>query len=148
MGCDIHIHAEKKTESGYEIIDQIKPFDNRSYGTFGFLAGVRNYSDVTPISQPRGIPDDVSPPVKHEHDGGEGDAHSASWLSVEELSNFDYDQLMEDRRVMRNNNGGCTCDAGEGQSMSYREFLGEGFFKDIEILKESEATRIVFWFDN
>ena len=54
MGCDIHSYAERKTSKGYEIIDGLHPLDWRSYGLFGFLAGVRNYSAVTPIVPRRG----------------------------------------------------------------------------------------------
>ena len=39
MGCDIHSFAEKKTQQGWEFID-LAPFDRRSYGMYGFLAGV------------------------------------------------------------------------------------------------------------
>lgn len=71
------------------------------------------------------------------------DGHSASWLSLKELLEFDYDQIFEDRR-----NGGYTCEPGKGELTTYKEFLGEGFFEDLEKLKNSGADRIVFWFDN
>ena len=32
--------------------------------------------------------------------------------------------------------------------MSYREFLGDGYFDEIKKLQEAGADRIVFWFDN
>lgn len=44
MGCDIHIHAEKKSAKGYKRVifgDEFEPFSDRDYGTFGFLADVR-----------------------------------------------------------------------------------------------------------
>ena len=148
MGCDIHTYAEKKTETRYEYISGLVPFDYRSYGTFGFLADVRNYSDVTPISACRGVPADASKEVIAEQNQWDCDGHSHSWLSVDELASFDYDQIMEDRRVMRNNNGGCTCEHGNGKSMTYREFLGDSFFEDIQALKAHGADRIIFWFDN
>lgn len=66
MGCDIHVMAERRgSGGGYEpIADNIfsdpfsdrnvsAPFDWRAYGMFAFLAGVRNYSGVDPISSPR-----------------------------------------------------------------------------------------------
>jgi hypothetical protein len=154
MGCDIHITPERKTENGYEPVTGVAfaegsaPFDWRSYGMFGFLAGVRNYSAAPSISQPRGLPDDVSLDVADYYDGWAMDAHSASWLSVAELAAFDYDKQMEDRRVTINNNGGCTAEPGGGKKMTFREFLGPQFFEDLSKLQECGADRIVFWFDN
>ena len=98
MGCDIHTHAERKVGDRYEKIEGLEPFDWRAYGMYGFLAGVRNYSDVTPIAPPRGIPADASAPVQSNYTSWGVDAHSASWLDVRELADFDYEQPMEDRR--------------------------------------------------
>lgn len=147
MGCDIHSYAEKKIHEKWECLGY-SPFDWRAYGMYAFLAGVRNYSAITPIAEPRGIPEERSERVSKQYKIWDCDAHSASWLSVEELEKFDYDQIIEDRRCMRNNNGGSTCEIGEGQKMTYRAFLGEGFFMAIAELKEIGADRIVFWFDN
>jgi hypothetical protein len=77
------------------------------------------------------------------------DAHSASWLTVEELLAYDYDQKVEDRRVTVNGNGGCTCDPGSGKQMSLREFLdGTDFFESLDAIKAAGGERVVFWFDN
>ena len=65
MGCDIHYHAEKREGDAWVKVTrqfekdpkydwEIDPLDNRSSGTFAFLADVRNYSGVTPISAPAG----------------------------------------------------------------------------------------------
>lgn len=143
MGCDIYIIVQKRTDNAWADMPEISVFDWRSYGMFGFLANVRNYSAVTPIAEQRGLPADFG--SAEDYDVGD---HSFSWLSVQELANFDYDQSMEDRRVMRENNGGCTASPGEGVSMSYREFLGPAFFSDLEKLKTSGAYRIVFGFDS
>lgn len=149
MGCDIHIVAQKKTADGWVDLD-ISPFDCRNYGLFGWLANVRNYYDVPPLSEPRGLPDDL--PYRDDNDYRFGD-HSFSWLSVSELANFDMDQTMEDRRVTRQTgsnswDGGCTSAPGAGQMMTYREFLGEWVIKEIQNLVDSGADRIVFGFDS
>lgn len=148
MGCDIHSYAEKKDGGTFKLVPVLSVFAWRSYGTFGFLAGVRNYSDITPIAPRKGFPADASAEVKKEYESWDIDAHSASWLSLQELEAFDYDAEMEDRRVTRDGNGGCTCDPGEGKKTTYREFLGPHFFEDIAKLKEAGADRVVFWFDN
>lgn len=148
MGCDIHSYAERKVATGHEAIHGITPFDSRNYGTFGFLANVRNYSEVTPIAPRRGFPDDASPEAAADYEFWGGDAHSPSWLTIKELSEFNYDAEMEDRRCTRGNNGGSTCEPGAGRKMTYREFFGEWFFKDLKALQDTGADRIVFWFDN
>lgn len=152
MGCDIHTHAERKIGDKYERIADMEPFDWRSYGMFGFLAGVRNYSDITPLSPPRGLPGNLSHDVAEDYESWQSDAHNASWLSVDELARFEYNQPMEDRRVivqLAENlwSGAGTADAGGGEVTTYREFLGDAFFDDLEKLKAAGADRVVFWFD-
>jgi hypothetical protein len=147
MGCDIHSQAEKRINGKWEVIPDLHPFDWRQYGMFGFLADVRNYSAVPPLSQPRDLPEG-SP-----SDGEDLGDHSYSWLSVEELTAFDYDQPMEDRRVTRQiapnvTSGAVTCEPGEGEKTTFREFLGPAFFKDLEELKAAGAERVVFGFDS
>lgn len=147
MGCDIHTTAERRVEGKWQEIEDLFPFDWRAYGMFGFLADVRNYSAVPPISAPRGTPED-SPSYDDDDD-----RHSHSWLSVEELCAFDYDQAMEDRRVSVTLpsgvvSGAGTCSPGEGRKMSFREFLGKAFFEDLAKLREAGAERVVFCFDS
>lgn len=129
MGCDIHSFAQKKTNDGYETLKwkwDRGPFGWRNYDVFAFLAGVGNYSGITPISEPRNLPNDFVADEFYEYNG-----HSASWLSVEELLNFDYG-----------------CCIGDGQKMTWREFLGDVFFEDLNKLVEIGADRVVFYFDN
>lgn len=158
MGCDIHCYAEKiqsqdEWSKTWVCIDS-GAFDMRSYGIFGFLANVRNYSEIPPISEPRDLPSDVSNEVWAEwHRHWELDGHSKSWLSLKELNDFNYDAQTEDRHVTRQTgpnswNGGCTCEPGEGEKTTFREFLGEGYFDELKRLTDLGAERIVFWFDN
>lgn len=153
MGCDIHSHAERKEQGKWEKIDNIEPFRIRAYSVFGFLADVRNYSAVSPISQPRGIPPDVSRAVAEDYDKWAGDVHTPSWLSVAELVGVDYEIQIEDLRVTRQVgpnhwHGGCTGEPGEGELTTLREFLGSDFFVDLQELQDVGAERIIFWFDN
>lgn len=83
-----------------------------------------------------------------------------SWLTLKELLDFDYDKTFWDRRISRityneyggsYTNGAAIAEEGEGETISYRQHLGEEFFKDLEILKtfgEPENVRVVFYFDN
>ena len=161
MGCDIHIVAQRRVNGAWQCVDGAfaegpSPFDWRQYGMFGWLAGVRNYSGVEPISLPRGVPDDVGqlegwPRIEDE--GLYLGDHSYSWFSVEELLAVDYDQVVEDRRVSRQVahnlfSGAETCEPGEGEYMKLRTFLGPQFMADLDMLRALGAERIVFGFDN
>lgn len=145
MGADIRTLAQRQTQSGWEDLDFV-PFDWRGYGMFGFLAGVRNYSGVTPISEPRGLPEDF---VNHGEWDDWCDLHATSWLSIEELLAVDYDQIVEDRRCDERGDigtGPLTAEPGKGERMTLRAFLGDAFFNDLAKLKELSAGRIVFGF--
>lgn len=165
MGCDIHLYGEKKDENGeYEICWEDESH-NRQYAMFAFLAGVRNYGAITPISEPRGIPKDSAtrnnanyydseddylcyPSSKYEYDAFFDDCHSRSWLSIEELKKYDYDQIVEDRRCTIGSNGAATCEKGKGKFMTLREYLDGWLFDIIEECEKVGAERIVFAFDN
>lgn len=151
MGCDIHTVCEVKQAGGWSsVIDAFfvnyysdimgqpakicSPFDFRNYNMFACLAGVRNnYHAAMPISEPKGLPDDASAHTMELYDDWIGDAHSASYLTLRELIEFDYSQQF--------GNSGKT----------YREIIGDIFFTHIEQMKELgglDDVRVVFFFDN
>lgn len=160
MGCDIHMHAEKRVDGKWVKAERVipknkygDPLENRSYGYFGWLADVRNYSEIPPIAQPRGVPDDMAPETKASFESWDSDAHSASWLTVDEILAVDFEQIIEDRRVTRQTgpnswSGGCTAEPGEGKKETLREFLGEYTINALLKLRDEGVERIVFWFDN
>lgn len=176
MGCDIHIMAEKRISenSNWVRICSVfplgeydkkyykkdfgdSPFDNRNYGTFAFLADVRNYSHCECLTkEPKGIPDDACPEFLETCERWDGDGHSHSYISVAEFLSFDYDKVFWNRRVTKQIspncfNGASLAEEGEGTHETYREYLGEHFFTGLEILKqqgEPENVRVVFFFDN
>ena len=59
MGCDIHCYIEYKSPDtdGWSDFGRINP--GRNYDLFGKLAGVRRI-EVTPVVEPRGLPEDVA----------------------------------------------------------------------------------------
>jgi hypothetical protein len=154
MGCDIHAYVEVKRNGRWNC--EGDAFDCRNYGLFGFLAGVRNYSMVPVLAAPRGLPADVGDVVHQKSKRWGDDGHTHSWLSLRELADFDYAQQFEDRRVTRQTgprsfNGGCTADPGGGTMTTYRELLGDWYFKELDRLRsfgEPGDVRVVFWFDN
>lgn len=107
MGCDIHMYVEKYSEaekrwmsadvweeSDYsihqmDISNHI--YSGRNYELFAILANVRNGDNFKPISEPRGVPKDVSWLVKKAVNGMNGDGHSHSYFTLEELVKFDWE---------------------------------------------------------
>lgn len=174
MGCDIHSFAEVKRGDMWEVVGAVfpldefsakwekqthneHPFDWRAYGMFGLLADVRNYSHVPCISEPKyAIPDDCSDRVRSEYERWCGGAHTATWLTLHQLLDVDYDTVFWDRRVTKQVgpnswDGAALADEGEGEHISLRELLGPRFFEHLSVLKtlgNPEDVRIVFWFDD
>ena len=91
MGCDIHLYFEKKNKNGQweeiQIDERLIP-DDRSYGTFAFLANVRNYDEfkITPQFADRGIPDDTSLP--------ETDGDDMYWLGDHSYTHAYLDEIL------------------------------------------------------
>jgi hypothetical protein len=93
------------TDEGIRTYRNNKPdwlYSGRNYDLFAILADVRNGFGVAgvdtgerfnPIHEERGLPDDVTPGVRREHDEMAWDAHSASWCTLEELEAFDWQQV-------------------------------------------------------
>lgn len=157
MGCDIYLYVQVKTGSGWKTVDYKNllgelPLNYRCYSRFAFLAGARNYDCCTPLSEPKGLPDDLNDDSIVEQSD---DRIKASYFTLSELFAFDYDQTFENRRVTRQTgpnmwDSGCITEVGEGKIISYRENLGEGFFeslKTLQTLGDNDHVRIVFFFD-
>lgn len=152
MGTDITALAERREGEPcrYVALEGVSLFNWRSYNIFAFLAGVRNYGAITPIAAPRGLPADVSEEARERLCAG---VYYESWLTIAELDGFDYDQIIEDRRTdgideHGGRSGSLTCDAGQGERMTLRHYLGDDFFAEIAFAKDQGADRIVFAFDS
>lgn len=161
MGVDIHACAEKREGDQWVGIVGPQPFEwtRVSKSCYAFLAGIHNYWGLTPIAQPRGLPAELSATARDSygdpHGPGFADWHSASWLRIAELEEFDYDVTFEDEAAtvemdgrLYYDVGGQIMDAEPGRIKSYRQFLGKEFFTELQRLKAMGAERIVFWFDN
>ncbi len=106
MGCDIHGFVEvcensestPKWWSPYILVGHVV---GRSYGAFGCLFGVRNYGGLSPIAERRGLPSDASYTAKEEYKEGEGDYHSASFITYKEIEMIALDapSTKNDERV-------------------------------------------------
>ncbi len=195
MGCDIHSWAEVKRDGKWcRVTEKLfsdwgdhttsEPFGCRSYGVFAFLAGVRIYSHVPVLVEPRGLPTDsdwLNGVSKYAYENNpmsgeiipyeeretnkrdiENDPnyHTHSWISLQELMDFDYGQKFENRRISETviASGGTTiidgsaeAQQGHGKELTYREFLGKGFFEhlfQLQTMGLPADVRIIFYFDN
>ena len=91
MGCDIHLRVEVKDSDGNwtdgNIYDSNKEalefYTGRNYDLFGILADVRNEHFLGPISEPRGIPDDIVE-INRDYMDDYG-LHSQTWFTLQEL---------------------------------------------------------------
>lgn len=116
MGTDIHMIAEIRKDGIWQtILDKIfidregtkfeeetcVPYSNRNYNLFGILADVRNGSGFAgcrtgekfnPISKPKSYPKDMDERSKY-FLGDEWGHHSASYLTLKEIFDFDWTQL-------------------------------------------------------
>lgn len=162
MGCDIHMFTEyKKTylpeeeqkwqncdhftvededepthPDGLELVDV---YSGRNYNLFARLAGVRKYNDNIPtLSEPRGLPDDVSPTTRKWNEYWGADGHSHSYATYKELEEYQYLHA--------------------GDSLGFKEMMDaiKDRLKEIFWVHSDEKIedkyknnfRIVFWFDN
>lgn len=118
MGCDIHFYVERRENGCWVTADtwekdevfvgeltvthEDKFYSGRNYNLFAILANVRNGSGFAGvktgdgfnyIAEPRGIPDDASSLYKSETFRWGGNGHSHSWLTVQELMDFNWTQV-------------------------------------------------------
>lgn len=157
MSCDIYAFAEARSNNKWEKVENKifstyqgektdEPFSVRSYSLFGFLADVRNYSCCPVIAEPKGLPDDSEYLNSIGGENWVSDGGSASYLTLKELLEFNYDQVFEDRRVEKQ-----TATITLGKKTTVRKHLnGSRFFQNSEALKtlgKPEDVRVVFYFD-
>lgn len=103
MGCDIHGNVQRKYAHGNQKWGIAEPIeDNRNYSVFSVLANVRNGGNITPIADPRGLPEDNvhfetkyfgNNSLQAEADYGD---HSQSYLYLSELLAYDWNQVITD----------------------------------------------------
>jgi hypothetical protein len=112
-----------------------------------FLADVRNCSAIPPIAECRGI---IPPGPFSELPDHMDLASCCSWLTVNELTEFDYDAAVEDRRVDVTvgsvTDCGRNCEPGGGEMTTYGALLGPLFFDDLQKLQALGAESVVLGF--
>lgn len=126
MGCDIHLYTEINTGKAWEPLRSMRVDEysekpgvqmymteegvGRNYRLFALLANVRNghgfagvdLGDPTvPVSEPKGLPVDVSPECRTESDNWGVDGHSHSWFTLAEMYEHDWSSKVVNRCWVR-----------------------------------------------
>jgi hypothetical protein len=135
MGCDIRLIVEVKIEGTWYCWNQ--PNIVRDYYLFGYMAGVRK-SELQ-LFDVKGLPDDMSIVTQKLYQNWEDDAHSMSWLCLDEIKRL--------QQHLTNVNHFDDC---FGWNRVFGWFFGNDYYDyDFSNSKEGiEDVRFVFWFDN
>lgn len=149
MGCDIHTFALRKTNETWYLVTKDRDLSNkfaektflswRSYGMFSFLTNgvIRNCSELPEVERLTYVTDPfVTTELSKAADADCYGGHTPRVLELKTLLEFDYDQIMVDKR------------SGDNTVQTYREFLGQCFFDDLEEMKRKSVTHFAFYFDN
>lgn len=146
MGTYIKYQAEKRGEDGeWENVASVNHFGLPSdYDLYGWLGlECRNYAAMPPLpTTHEGLPEGLE--VAEWNFFNSGGPH---WVLVKDLLEFNYDAPVENRRVLNGSDWRLTCERGKGEMTTYRNLFSATWFKDLEIMRETGATHLVFWFD-
>lgn len=164
MGCDIHACIEYL--DGDEWQYAINPIIQRDYSLFSLLANVRGVGvGVAFDNSVRGLPTDISQSTLILHTAMQGDAHSASWLTLDELKNVqqayalwentENDSAQKDAEVkaylIENfpEHIDKINDIFSVDTKKYKNADLDAIIERMEMYdKNGHDTRLVFWFDN
>jgi hypothetical protein len=200
VGTDIHIFSEVREKGIWKIAEPLmkNPFwcedykesipewqptslnDSRRYELFAILANVRNpIRSVIPfdyISEPRGLPPNVSKEIRDYYARFGNEAYSASWLLLADMAAFGW----HGKEIMRRGivhpavahlfppgrrgfpfadwpkGVGFAADSGNGVEVkwveTYAEAAGREFMEDsmskLRSYGRPQDVRVVFWFDS
>lgn len=138
MGCDIHIVLEREHGRKWIAVDTFAGHEStfkgwaspvatsRNYARFAALAGVRGHGP-----QAKGLPPDISETAAMLVEDWGTDAHSASWLPLDEAAKIFL-----------------ATDSPNGPGEYGRKYPKSHYFGVDEIDERNGKYRIVFWFDN
>ena len=199
MGCDIRMYAEVLRHGRWSLAEppernpafdpehpqeepEWKPtevFRDRNYALFAVLADVCNPTcsaePFESIAPPRGLPSDVSEPLRLWHAQNDGDTWLESWLLLKEILGFDWlgktitRQAKVDARVAHLfppgqkgfpysqwpvGIGAAYSEGGTGVQVTweetYAEAVGPSLFEKLiprlNSFGSPEKVRVVFWF--
>ena len=149
MGRNLFAFPERLVDGQYETDEHDRFFDWRQHDLWSFLSGIESPTGIPAIAETRGIPPDGLRFEPFISEGIFSDMDHMSWLSVQELLAFDYDQTFVGTfRIIVDDDDGhfdYVPDPEAATEMTIRRFLGQGFFDELARLAASGADRIVFF---
>ncbi|CAM3049052.1 hypothetical protein HP548_30870 [Paenibacillus taichungensis] len=107
----------------------------RNYDLFSILSNTRNDRNLKFISAPRGLPSDLSPELREVALENKDDFYDHSWLLLEELLQFNWEERFYCDTFMEYRNVKQVCSDFILETIPKLSALGE--FKDV---------RVIFWF--
>ncbi|MBD8840066.1 MULTISPECIES: hypothetical protein [unclassified Paenibacillus] len=132
---DYYLFPEKKI-SKLKLSDPHEFYSGgRNYDLFSVLSNTRNDQNLPFISSPRGIPVDTSPDLSEVVLEDKEDFYDHSWLLLEEILQFNWDQSYYCDQFMEYRNIKNTCS----------EFINVTIPKLLK-LGSTEDVRMIFWF--
>jgi hypothetical protein len=138
MGCDIHCFAEVKINGRWEHYGEIRIF--RNYALFSQMADCGRGVE-RPISNNKGLPNDITFLTKYHRERWGGDGHSDSWFSPREVGRlfaWAEDDFAENFWRFELEQTGFLFGSGWADFEKYSEDRPAGL----------EDFRWVFWFDS
>lgn len=140
MGCDIHVHLEVKLEGSIQWQHMNQPRIGRDYELFEMIAGVRG--DGLGVVVPTGVPMDASRMTAFDYGVWGSDAHSAGWLTWDEIREVEKRHKVHMKKHLLPHNCGFCSQLGylfgDSVTTEYVEDLPDGL----------QDVRLIFWFDN
>lgn len=116
-------------------------YTQRNYVLFSVLANVRNDPPALPfIDELRGIPDDASGEIQECYERWGQDAHSETWLTLDEILNWEHwdDPVRDDIRP--------TMNTIKKQCKDFWQITVQQLIKLAN--GKPETVRCIYWFDN
>lgn len=145
MGCDIHLHIEVKITGEWRHWAQ--PDVQRDYMLFAKMADIRNNYGITPIAQPKGMPEKVSFVTDFECKRWDVDGHAHSWLDISEIKQLA--EYVENELAKEYSQDWYSF---EYHTLRGSYLCGNPYAGILEYPsnypKEIEDVRFIFWFDN
>ena len=142
MGCDIHLHFEVKINGIWE--HWSNPHIDRDYSLFAKMANVRTPDGIKPISEPKGLPNDLTRATKFDCKDWEGDGHSYSWFSLDDIVQLAkyVEDVSKEKKIWY-----------DLEAHILHCYLLGNSFAGIKLYPEDrpegiDDVRFVFWFDN
>lgn len=165
MGTDIHFYVERMVSGKWVSCDtweadefepkrKMVPYggrfcDSRNYDLFAILADVRNGrgfagmktgEGFVPISEPRGLPADMSPELQAESDMCD---HTPSWLLVSEIMAFDWTQRTRKSGVVDAQEFYRWRNWDRGRGLGPKSYSGGAFGAKVQMVDLDEMERRV-----